>query len=78
MKRTISVWLEVRIWVPVLLILSLIGCAPTPTTTPSTVPTTISNGSDISRKLDQEIEHLFQESDSPGLAVGVVKDQELI
>jgi CubicO group peptidase (beta-lactamase class C family) len=29
-------------------------------------------------KLDREIERVFRESDSPGLAVGVVRDQELV
>jgi len=31
----------------------------------------------LSAKLDLEIERIFRQSDSPGLAVGVVKDQEL-
>ena len=68
----------VRTWIPVVLTLSLLGCAPSPTTTPTTAATTSSNDSDISRELDQEIERLFQQSDSPGLAVGVVKDQEIV
>jgi CubicO group peptidase (beta-lactamase class C family) len=74
--------MEVSIWILALLILSLLGCTPrpatTPTTTPTTAPTTSSNDSDLSKKLDREIERLFQRSESPGLAVGVVKDQELI
>jgi CubicO group peptidase (beta-lactamase class C family) len=78
MKRTVPPRPEIRIWIPALLILSILGCAPTPTTTPTTAPTASSNDSDISRKLDREIERLFQQSDTPGLAVGVVKDQELI
>ena len=70
MKRTVPLRPEVRIWIPALLILSLLGCAPAPTTS--------LNVSDFSEKLDQEIERLFQQSDTPGLAVGVVIDQELI
>ena len=34
--------------------------------------------SDLAKKLDEEVERLFRESDSPGLAVGVVRDQELV
>jgi CubicO group peptidase (beta-lactamase class C family) len=74
--------MEVSIWILALLILSLLGCTPrpatTPTTTPTTAPTTSSNDSDLSKKLDREIERLFQRSESPGLAVGVVKDKELV
>ena len=32
----------------------------------------------LSAKLDREIERVFRQSDAPGLAVGVVKDQELV
>jgi CubicO group peptidase (beta-lactamase class C family) len=32
----------------------------------------------LSAKLDREIERVFGQSDTPGLAVGVVKDQELV
>lgn len=32
----------------------------------------------LSARLDLEIERIFRQSDSPGLAVGVVKDQELL
>jgi len=32
----------------------------------------------LSTRLDREIERVFRRSDSPGLAVGVVKDQELV
>ena len=32
----------------------------------------------LSAKLDREIERVFGQSDSPGLAVGVVKDQEIV
>jgi CubicO group peptidase (beta-lactamase class C family) len=70
MKRTVPPRPEVRIWIPALLILSLLGCAPAPTMS--------SNDSDLSGKLDREIERVFRQSDSPGLAVGVVKDQELV
>ena len=34
--------------------------------------------SGLSGKLDREIERVFRRSESPGLAVGVVKDQELV
>jgi CubicO group peptidase (beta-lactamase class C family) len=36
------------------------------------------DSSDLTKELDREIELLFSQSDSPGLAVGVVKDQEII
>jgi CubicO group peptidase (beta-lactamase class C family) len=49
-----------------------------PTTAPTTTPTTPLYDSDLAKKLDEEVERLFRESDSPGLAVGVVKDQELV
>ncbi len=58
--------------------------APTgrPTTTPMTAltaaPPTSLIDSDLSQKLDREIERAFRQSDSPGLAVGVVRDQELV
>ena len=102
MKRTIPPRPEVRNWIPVLLILSLLGCSPAPTaaptlaptttptpapttapttiptTAPTTVPTTSLNDTDLAKKLDEEVERLFRESDSPGLAVGVVKDQKLV
>jgi CubicO group peptidase (beta-lactamase class C family) len=74
MKRTVPPRPIVRIWTPALLILSLLGCAPAPTTT----QTTSLFDSDLSRELDQEIERVFRESNSPGLAVGVVKDMELV
>jgi len=32
----------------------------------------------LAAKLDREIERVFRQSDAPGLAVGVVKDQELV
>ena len=41
-------------------------------------PTVSLNDSDLSGKLDREIERVFRQSDSPGLAVGVIKDQELV
>ena len=94
MKLTIPPRPEVRNWIPVLLILSLLGCSPAPTaaptlaptatptpaptTAPTTVPTTSLNDTDLVKKLDEEVERLFRESDSPGLAVGVVKDQKLV
>ncbi|HEY45473.1 MAG TPA: serine hydrolase [Anaerolineae bacterium] len=78
MKWTVPARPVVRIWILTLLILSLLGCTPTPTTTPTATPITSLNYSDISAKLDREIERLFQQSDIPGLAIGVVKDQELI
>jgi CubicO group peptidase (beta-lactamase class C family) len=74
MKQNVSIWLKVRIWVPVLLILSLIGCSLTPTATQITPLF----DTDLSRELDREIERVFRESDAPGLAVGVVKDMELV
>ena len=69
MERAVSPRPEVRIWILALLVLSSLGCASKPIAT----PTTSSNDSDISAKLDREIERLFQQSDSPGLAVGVAK-----
>jgi CubicO group peptidase (beta-lactamase class C family) len=74
MKRTVPPRPEVRIWIPALLILSLLGCVPAPTTAPSTSLF----DSDLSRELHREIERVFRESNSPGLAVGVVKDMELV
>jgi CubicO group peptidase (beta-lactamase class C family) len=74
MKRTVLPRPEVRIMIPALLILSLLGCAPTPTTTQITPLF----DTDLSRELDREIERVFRESDAPGLAVGVVKDMELV
>lgn len=114
MMGTIPPRPEVRTWIPVLLILSLLGCSPAqtaaptlaptttptpeptlaptttstlaptatlipePTTVPTDMPPTLLNDTDLVKKLDQEIEHLFRESDSPGLAVGVVRDQKLV
>jgi CubicO group peptidase (beta-lactamase class C family) len=102
MKWTVPPRSEVRIGIPVLLILSILGCTPAPTTppiaapttppttapttpptappttAPTTTPTTPLYDSDLAKKLDEEVERLFRESDSPGLAVGVVKDQELV
>jgi CubicO group peptidase (beta-lactamase class C family) len=78
MKRTVASRPVVRILVPALLIVSLVGCSPTPTAPPTTAPTTSSNDSDISSQLDREIERMLAQSDTPGLAIGVVKDQELI
>ena len=52
--------------------------APATTTAPTAVPTTSLNDIDLAKKLDEEVERLFRESDSPGLAVGVVKDQKLV
>ena len=49
-----------------------------PTTTPTAIPTASLNDADLVKKLDEEVERLFRESDSPGLAVGVVKDKKLI
>jgi CubicO group peptidase (beta-lactamase class C family) len=74
MKRIISIWLDIRILIPVIVILSLIGC------TPASTPTQIAPlfDTDLSRELNKEIERVFRESDAPGLAVGVVKDMELI
>jgi CubicO group peptidase (beta-lactamase class C family) len=73
---------ETRIWILALLIFSLLGCTPTPATTPTTTPltasTTSANDSNLSAKLDREIERVFNQSDIPGLAIGIVKDQELI
>jgi len=74
MKRTVQPRPEVRILIPALLILSLLGCAPTPTITQITPLF----DTDLSRELDREIERVFRESDAPGLAVGVVKDMELV
>jgi hypothetical protein len=74
MARTILISQKVRIWIPVLLILSLIGCSPTPTTTQITPLF----DTDLSRELDREIERVFRESDAPGLAVGVVKGIALV
>jgi CubicO group peptidase (beta-lactamase class C family) len=74
MKWTILSRPEVRILIPALLILSLLGCSSTPTTTQITPLF----DTDLSRELDREIERVFRESDAPGLAVGVVKDMELV
>ncbi len=98
MKWTVPPRPEARTWIPALLILSILGCTPAPTTPPTaapitpptttpttppttpptTAPTTPLYDSDLAKKLDEEVERLFRESDSPGLAVGVVKDQELV
>jgi CubicO group peptidase (beta-lactamase class C family) len=106
MKRTIPPLLKVRICIPALLTLILLGCAPAPTPTPTTIPTpaptavptttptttptiiptatatttptTTPDYSVLSRTLDTEIERIFQQSSCPGLAVGVIKDRELI
>jgi CubicO group peptidase (beta-lactamase class C family) len=74
MKRTVPPRPEVRIWILALLILGLLGC----TCRPATTQTTSLFDSDLSRELDREIERVFRESDSPGLAVGIVKDMELV
>ena len=102
MNQTVPPRPAVRIWVPVLLVLSLLGCSPPPLTAPATAPTLAPTSaptsappsaptaaptttptspvydSDLAKKLDEEVERLFRESDSPGLAVGVVRDQELV
>jgi CubicO group peptidase (beta-lactamase class C family) len=114
MKRAVPPLLEVSIWIPALLILILLGCAPAPTAVPATAPapapttapttiptpapttapttsptaapttaptaapTTEPDYSVLSRRLDIEIERLFRESSCPGLAVGVVKNRELV
>ncbi len=102
MKPVIPPQLKVRHWIPVLLILCLLGCSPEPTVAPILAPTatltlaptnTLSHASidaptplhpmslddaDLAKKLDEEIVHLFSRSDSPGLAVGVVRDQKLV
>jgi CubicO group peptidase (beta-lactamase class C family) len=54
--------------------------APTaePTAAPTTEPTTALDDFDLVGKLDQGIERVFRRSECPGLAVGVVKDQELV
>jgi len=70
MKKTYQLQLEIWIAVSALLALSLIGSA--------TTPSKSSSASNLSAKLDREIESLFRESESPGLAVGVVKDQQLV
>jgi CubicO group peptidase (beta-lactamase class C family) len=89
MKWTVPPRPKVRIWVPVLMILIIIGCSPAPTNTPTsaptyapttvrtTTPTMPLSDSDLLEKLDQEMEHVFLGSKSPGFAVGVVKDHEL-
>jgi CubicO group peptidase (beta-lactamase class C family) len=74
MKQNVSIWLKVRIWVPVLIVLSLIGCSPIPTATQITPLF----DTDLSRELNREIERVFRESDAPGLAVGVINDMELV
>jgi CubicO group peptidase (beta-lactamase class C family) len=74
MKRAVPSRPGVRIWIPALLILSLLGCG----TTPTTAPSTSLFDTDLSRELHREIERAFRESDAPGLAVGVVKDMELV
>jgi CubicO group peptidase (beta-lactamase class C family) len=74
MKKSVLSKPAIRIWIPTLLVLSLIGCAPKPIPTPSTSLF----DSDLSRELHREIERAFRESDAPGLAVGVVKDMELV
>ena len=89
MKWTVRSRPKVRIWVPVLMILVLLGCSPPSTTTPTSAPTTspttvltatptiVLSDSELFEKLNQEFERVFLGSNSPGLAVGVVKDQEL-
>jgi CubicO group peptidase (beta-lactamase class C family) len=89
MRWTVPPRPKVRIWVLVLMILILIGCSPASTTTPTSAPTTSPttaltttptmalSDSDLLEKLDQEFERVFLGSKSPGLAVGIVKDQEL-
>jgi CubicO group peptidase (beta-lactamase class C family) len=74
MKRTVPTRLDIRILIPVILIMSLIGCTPSPTNTQITPLF----DTDLSRELDGEIERVFRDSDAPGLAVGVVKDMELV
>jgi CubicO group peptidase (beta-lactamase class C family) len=74
MKRSVTPRPKIRFWILALLILSLLGCSPTPTTTQITPLF----DTDLSRELDREIERVFRESDAPGLAVGVVKDMELV
>jgi CubicO group peptidase (beta-lactamase class C family) len=109
---------QVLIWLPSLLMLSVLGCSPTstlePTTasiptaiktatveqTPSSTPTRVTtptetvtgtatiapsqapteslSDAELVEILDQEIERIFDQSISPGLAVGVIKDNELI
>ncbi|HUT15158.1 MAG TPA: serine hydrolase domain-containing protein, partial [Anaerolineae bacterium] len=106
MNQTVPPRPAVRIWVPVLLVLSLLGCSPPPLTAPATAPPLASTSapttapttaptaaptaaptttptspvydSDLAKKLDEEVARLFRESDSPGLAIGVVRDQELV
>lgn len=56
---------------------------PTATLAPPTAtlaPPTTAPGYDfdLAKKLDEEVEGLFSESDCPGLAIGVVRDQELV
>ena len=55
MNRIVLPRFEVRIWVPALLILSILGYTPAPATS--------SNDSDLAGKLDREIESAFCESD---------------
>jgi CubicO group peptidase (beta-lactamase class C family) len=114
MKRTVPPLLEARIWIPLLLILILLGCAPTPTAEPTSIPTTAPtpapttaptatptaaptaapttaptaapttaptaapDHSVLLSTLDIEIERIFRQSSCPGLAVGVVKDHQLV
>jgi CubicO group peptidase (beta-lactamase class C family) len=70
MKRTVSPRLEIGIWIPALLALSLTGAACTPISG--------SSDSNLSRELDREIERVYRHSSAPGLAVGVVRDRELV
>ena len=50
----------------------------TPSNTPTAQPTEPMSDADLIETLDQEIERIFNQSNSPGLAVGVVRDHELI